>query len=117
MKVKGSTFLYLLILAGICWRGYKLWLGADDCIQGISAAITGVLFIVYILVTAFHEDNDDMRFGKTFVSEYRDYRFIFFRFSLLHFIVFLINVLISKPFKAMAKWCDDKLSIGYENKR
>ena len=118
MKIKVSMFLYLLILCIIGYYCYGLWQNVRDETKFVFSEIGTIVFMLYSLFVGLSSANNDIEIGKSFISDYLDYkRPLIVRFSPFHFVIFILNQLIGKPFMFVKRWCDDKLSIGYGNKR
>ena len=114
MVIKGSYFWYGLLLWILVWILYG-WIQSlpEDtrkCVLGVG---TLILFFYSLLTVDINEE--DLKFGSTFYNDQDDEIWYIFRFSPVHFIVFMITVtiaLINKPIVIVSNWCDKYLTIG-----
>ena len=110
MEIKGSIFWYNLLLGISLYFGYKQFLLMDELNQVLLGTIFIVITIAWILGT-FFSYGDSLQFGYECVYEGDDCIPYLFRFSLLHFIACIINMLIIIPIRKIALWCDKNLTI------
>lgn len=98
MKVKSNVF----IKGSFFWYGFLL-------------SVLGYFLYSWSKTLDSNTQDDELKSGFTFYSK-DDEVPLLFRFSFIHFVMFLVNVILILPVINIGEWCDRHITVGNEKK-